>query len=152
MKAQNTWLQHTKYIPIQNLVENAKYEKCWYNFGKYFTECTILSLPFSSDLPKAEKSNILNEREHILSTVNQCIDNSLDPRKYNIFNLLKQDFEEISNIKNILTELGLTEEQYYNTLLISSDSDLQTDIRRASYVCFINNFLSEGLQAWEGQK
>ena len=86
-------------------------------------------MPFSSDLPKAEKSNILNEREHILSTVNQYIDNSLYPRKYNIFNHLKQDFEEISSIKNILTELGLTEEQYYNTLLISSDSDLQTDIR-----------------------
>ena len=108
MKAQNTWLQHTKYIPIQNLVENAKYEKCWYNFGKYFTECTILSLPFSNYLPKAEKSNILNEREHISSTVNQYIDNSLDPRKYNIFDLLQQNFEEISSIKNILTELGLT--------------------------------------------
>ena len=152
MKAQNTWLQHTKYIPIQNLVENVKYEKCWYNFGKYFTECTILSLPFSNDLPKAEKSNILNEREHISSTVNQYIDNSLDPRKYNIFNLLQQNFEEISSTKNILTELGLTEEQYYNTLLISSDSDLQTDIRRALYTCFINKFLSERLQTRQVQK
>ena len=103
-------------------------------------------MPFSNDLRKAEKSNILNEREHISATVNQYIDNSLDPRKYNIFNLLQQNFEEISSIKNILTDLGLTEEQYYNTLLISSDSDLQTDIRRASYTCFINKFLSEGLQ------
>ena len=109
-------------------------------------------MPFSNDLPKAEKSNILNEREHISLTVNQYIDNSLDPRKYNIFNLLQQNFEEISSTKNILTELGLTEEQYYNTLLISSDSDLQTDIRRASYTCFINKFLSERLQTRQVQK
>ena len=109
-------------------------------------------MPFSNDLPKAEESNILNEREHISSTVNQYIDNSLDPRKYNIFNLLQQNFEEISSTKNILTELGLTEEQYYNTLLISSDSDLQTDIRRASYTCFINKFLSERLQTRQVQK
>ena len=63
-----------------------KNEKCRYYFGKFFTERTIISLPLPSDLPEVEKSNILNEREHILSTVKQYIGNNLDPRKHNILN------------------------------------------------------------------
>ena len=56
-----------------------KNEECQYNSGKFFTEYTIISLPLPSDLPEAEKVNILNEREHILSTVKQHIHNNLDP-------------------------------------------------------------------------
>ena len=51
----------------------------------------MISLSLPSDLPEAENINILNEREHILS---------------------KKDFEKTTSIKNILAELGLTEEQY----------------------------------------
>ena len=86
-----------------------KNEKCRYHFGKFLTERTIISLPSPSDLPEAEKNNILNEREYILSTVKQYIDNNLDPRKYDILNPLKEDFEETPSIKSILTELGVTE-------------------------------------------
>ena len=43
-----------------------KNEKCRYHFGKFFTERTIISFPLPSDLPEAEKTNILNERELIL--------------------------------------------------------------------------------------
>ena len=58
-----------------------------------------------------------------MSTVKQYIDNNLDPRKPNILNPLKEDFEETLNIKSVLAELGLTENQYYNALSTSSDSD-----------------------------
>ena len=71
-------------------------------------------------------------KENILSTVKQYID-SLDLRKHSILNLL-EDFEETPSIKNILTELGLTEEQYYNPLSISSGSDFQIHIKRATNV------------------
>ena len=50
-----------------------KNEKCRYHFGKSFTESTIITLSLQSDLPEAEKDNILNEREHILSTVENNI-------------------------------------------------------------------------------
>ena len=38
-----------------------------------------MSLPLPSDLPEAEKNNIFNKRQHILSTVKQHIDNNVDP-------------------------------------------------------------------------
>ena len=56
-----------------------KNEKCRYVFGKFYIERTIISLPLPSDLPEAEKNNILNEREHILSTVKQYIDEKFRP-------------------------------------------------------------------------
>ena len=118
-------------------------------FWKIFAERTIIRLPLPSDLTEAEKNNILNEREHILSTVKQYIDNNLDPRKHNILSPLKEDFEETPSIKSILAELGLTENQYYNALSISSDSDFQIHIKRAPNARFVNNFFTEGLQAWK---
>ena len=93
-----------------------KNEKYRYHFGKFFTEPTIISLPSPSDLPEAGKNNILNER-----TIKQY--NSLDPRERNTLNPLKEDFEKTPSIKNILAQLGFTEDQYYNALSISSDSD-----------------------------
>ena len=64
-------------------------------------------------------------------------------------NLLEADFEETPSIKNILTELGLTEEQYYNPLAISSGSDFQIHIKRATNACFVNNIFAEGFQVWK---
>ena len=74
---------------------------------------------------------------------------NLDPRKHNILNPLNKDFEQTPSIKSILAELGLTEDQYYNTLSISSGSDFQIHINRAPNSCFVNNFFTEGLQAWK---
>ena len=74
---------------------------------------------------------------------------NLDPRKHNILNPLNKDFEETPSIKSILAELGLTEDQYYNALSISNDSDFQIHIKRAPNACFVNSILTEGLQAWK---
>ena len=84
-----------------------------------------------------------------MSTVKQHIDNNLDPGKHDILNPLKEDFEETPSIKSILAELGITEDQYYNALSISSDSDFQIHIKREPNACFVNNFFTEGLQAWK---
>ena len=64
-------------------------------------------------------------------------------------NPLKEDFEKTPSIKNILAKLGFTEDQCYNTLSISSDSDFQIHIKLVSNACFVNNFFTEGLQAWK---
>ena len=74
---------------------------------------------------------------------------NLEPRKHNILNPLKEDFEQTPSIKSILAELRLTEDQYYNTLSISSGPDFQIHIKRAPNSCFVNNFFTEGLQAWK---
>ena len=84
-----------------------------------------------------------------MSTVKQHIDNNLDPGKHDILNPLKEDFEETPSIKSIFAELGIAEDQYYNALSISSDSDFQVHIKREPNACFVNNFFTEGLQAWK---
>ena len=99
-----------------------KNERCRYHFGMFFTDRTIIALPLQEDLPEDLKNSILNERERILKTVKQYIDSNLDPRSKNILNPFKENFEDISSI-HILMELNITEEEYYNALSISSDSD-----------------------------
>ena len=46
-------------------------------------------------------------------------------------------------------EITITEEEYYNALSVSSDSDFQIHIKGDPNACFINNFFIEGLQAWK---
>ena len=95
------------------------------------------------------RNNILNERDRILGNVKEYIDNNLNPKKRNILNPLKENYEKVQNIPNILQELNLTEDQCYDALSISNDSDFQIHLKRQPNACFINNFLEEGLQAWQ---
>ena len=90
-----------------------KTEKFRYHIGKCFTERTIVSLPLPNHLPDPAKNNILNERERILLMVKNYIDTHLDPRKRNILHPHTENFEDIPCIQNILAELKLNEEQYY---------------------------------------
>ena len=126
-----------------------KNEKCRYHFGKFFTDRTIISLPLPNDLPDVQRINILNRREHILSAVKHYIDENLDPRKRNILNPLKENFEKLPSIPDILAELNISEEEYYNALSISNGSDFQIHIQRAPNACFVNNFFVEGLKSWK---
>ena len=126
-----------------------KNEKCRYHFGKCFTDHTIISIPLDSNLPEDVKNNILNERDRILRNVKEYTDNNLNPKKRNILNPLKENYEKVQNIANILKELNLTEDQCYDALSISNDSDFQIHLKRQPNACFINNFFEEGLQAWQ---
>ena len=64
-------------------------------------------------------------------------------------NPTKDDFEKVPEISEILAELSVTEKEYYSALSISSDSDFQIHLKKQPNACFINNFYSEGLQAWQ---
>ena len=100
-------------------------------------------------LPEDAKNIILNKREHIMTTVNQYIDSILYPRRKNIMNPFKENFEEVLSIQNILMELNITEVEYYNALSILWDSNFQVQIKPEPNACFINIFFTEGLQAWK---
>ena len=77
------------------------------------------SLNDKQDLPEDRKNSILNERERTLTTVKQYIDSNLDPRRKTILNPFKENFEKVPSIQNIVMELNITEEEYYNALSIS---------------------------------
>ena len=64
------------------------------------------------------ESILLNERDRVLGNVREYIDNNLNPKKRNILNLLKENYEKVPNIQYILKELNLTEDQYYDALIL----------------------------------
>ena len=70
-----------------------------------------------SDLSDEMKNSIVSERERILSKVKEYIDKDLDPKKRNILNPTKDDFEKVPKISKILAELSVTEKEYYNAIL-----------------------------------
>ena len=55
------------------------------------------------------KSDILSEREKILSKVKEYIDKNLDQKNRNILNPTKDDFEKVPKISEILAELNVTD-------------------------------------------
>ena len=73
-----------------------------------FLEKTQLLL-LSSDLSDETRNSFLIERERILSKVKEYIDKILDPKKRNILNPTKDDFEKVPEI---LAELNVTDREY----------------------------------------
>ena len=123
--------------------------ECRYNFGKFFTDCTIVSEPLPSNMSECEKQKILETRHSILNKVKDYIDCNLNPRKRNIIDPSKDDFDSPLSVKEILDQLNITEEQYYYALSISKDTDFQLHLKRPTNSCFVNNYFVEGLCAWE---
>ena len=73
-----------------------------------FLEKTQLLL-LSSDISDETRNSFLIERERILSKVKEYIDKILDPKKRNILNPTKDDFEKVPEI---LAELNVTDREY----------------------------------------
>ena len=55
----------------------------------------------------------------------------------------------VPTIPEILQQLNITPEDYYNALFISSDNDFQMHLKRQPNESFINNYFVEDLQAWK---
>ena len=126
-----------------------KNEICRFHFGKYFTDRTIIASPLSDELDEDTKNEILQKRKSILDKVKEYIDEYLFPRKHNVIDPSKANFEEPETIQQILHKLDLTEEVYYKALSISKDTDFDIYLRRPPNSCFVNNYFAEGLRAWE---
>jgi len=124
-----------------------KSQSCRYHFGKFFTEKTIIALPLDDNLPN--KDEILKMRKTILSLVKEYIDQNFDPRNNNILDPLKENYKEPKSIDEILNELGISKDTYYENLAISTDKGFQIHYKRSPAACFTNNYFEEGLLAWE---
>ena len=107
-----------------------KNEKCRYHFGKFFTDYTIISILLDGNLPEDVRNSNLNERDRILGNVKEYISNNLNPKKRNILNPLKENYEKVPNIPDILKGFNLTEDQYCDALSISNDSYFQIYLKR----------------------
>lgn len=115
---------------------------CRYNFGRFFTQRTIVACPISSKKTTEEQFNDLTERNNILSRVKTYINEYLDPSK--------QGYKGDSiSISDILNELNIVEKDYYHALSISSSTDYEIHLKRLPDSCFINNYNPYILKAWQ---
>ena len=113
---------------------------CRFNFGQFFTNRTIVAEPLSDELDEGARTNILERRTQILSSVKQKIDE--------IFNPSKIDYNTSLTDTDILKSIDITEEQYYWALSISPDSDFELHLKRPVDSCFINNYFVAGIKGF----
>lgn len=126
-----------------------KNKNCRYSFGKFFTDHTIIAEPLPDNISKEEEEIRLRERKNILEKVKLYIDTHLNPRYDNMLHPDEPNYNQPGTIEEILESLNITKEEYENALSISSDSGFQIHFRRFPNSCFINNYFTEGLMAWE---
>ena len=89
------------------------------------------------------------KRDAILCSAKKYIDENLNPKKQKILDRRKENFIMVPTISEILQQLNITPEDYYNASSISSDNDFQIRLKRQPNECFINSYFVEGLQAWK---
>ena len=113
---------------------------CRFNFGQFFTKRTIIAEPLDETMDEERKNNILDRRKEILSKVKQKIDEVLNPSKEN--------YEITATEKDILDSVGVTEDEYYWALSVSSDSDFDLHLKRQVDSRFTNNYFVAGIKGF----
>ena len=109
---------------------------CRFNFGQFFTKRTIVAEPLKEDLDEETKSNILDRRRQVLTSVKQKIDEGS--------NLSKPDNNSMVNEADIIKSTCITDDVYCGALSISPDSDFQLHPKSPVDSCFINNYFVAG--------
>ena len=87
-----------------------KYNKneCRFWYGRYFTENTIIAIPFDYKLTnEKKKQEVLTWINTLLKQVKSSIDNNLNPAKVNVIHPTKDNFSQPVSVKEILYEILL---------------------------------------------
>ena len=113
---------------------------CRFNFGQFLTNKTIIAEPIAENIDTEVKSNILNGRKEILSKVKQKINDELNPSKENYDGTITEN--------DIFNSAGVTEDEYYWALSISTDSNFDLHLKRPIDSCFINNYFVAGIKGF----
>lgn len=113
---------------------------CRFNFGHFFTKRTVVAEPLSDELDEEVKTDMLTRRNKILRLVKEEVDKVLNPDK--------SPYNPTKSEKEILSSLGITEEQYYRALSVSRDSEFDLHLKRPLDSCFINNYFVAGVKGF----
>ena len=77
------------------------------------------------------------------------IDINLNPAKANIIDPTTDNFTRPLSVQGVLDELEIYREDYYRTLSLSKDEDLELHLKREANLCFVNNYFDFSLKAWQ---
>ena len=135
------WLKLFKFIVTQKLAVIYKNSKCCFKFGRSFTDKTIIAITLQHTLNQVDKFGILNKRNNILGQVKKYTDNNLDPNS--------KSFSNDLSIQEILSSMGITDDDYYWSLSSSPDNDCEIHLKKSPGSCLVNNYNLVLLKAWE---
>ena len=91
--------------------------------------------------PSWYKFGILSKRNNILGQVKKYIDNNLDPNS--------KSFSNDLSVQEILSSMGITDDDYYWSLSSSPDNDCEIHLKKSPGSCLVNNYNLVLLKAWE---
>ena len=77
---------------------------CRFNFGKFFTNETVVSKPLADDIPDEQKVLVLKKRNEILCSVKEKINEKLDPSK--------PDYDSSTSAEDVLAMCKVSKEDY----------------------------------------
>ena len=83
---------------------------------------------------------MLENRRQILSLVKQKVDELLNPSISTYDSSLSED--------DIFSSIGVSKEEYYSALTISSDANYELHLNRSLNSCFVNNYFVAGLKGF----
>ena len=135
------WLTFTKNTLIPKLAGNIRTSNVDLTLVNFFTNKTIIAEPLPNDLGDELKQPILKKQKEILTSVKEKINTVLNPGK-------SEDYDPKLTETDIYSSLGITEEEYYNALSISPDSDYDLHLKRPLDSCFINNYFVAGIKGF----
>ena len=81
---------------------------CRFNFGKLFSEKTIISEPLSESIPSERRKQILSEKNEIITKVKSYINEHLNPSKKNFFDPVSENYVAPPSIDEILNSLEIS--------------------------------------------
>ena len=90
------------------------------------------TIPLQHTLNQVDKFGILSKRNYILGQVKKYIDNNLDPNS--------KSFSNDLSIQEILSGMGITEDDDYWALTISPGNDYEINLERSTGSCSANNY------------
>ena len=114
-----------------------------------FTEKTVIEKPLDSELANDEKKELLGWRKTLLKKVKKYIDDNLNPAKVNVIDPTKDNFTQPLSIQEILDELEIAKDDYYKSLSVLKDDNLELLLKRQPNSCFVNTYFDVGLKAWQ---
>ena len=135
------WLTFTKNTLIPKLAGNIRTSNVDLTLVNFFTNKTIIAEPLPNDLGDELKQPILKKQKEILTSVKEKINTVLNPGK-------SEDYDPKLTETDIFSSLGITEEEYYNALSISPDSEYDLHLKRPLDSCFINNYFVAGIKGF----
>ena len=100
-------------------------DECHFSYGWYFTEKTVIAKPVDCEFSKDTMQEVLRRRNTLLRQAKSYIDDNLCTAKVNFIAPTKYNFTQLLSIKEIWDQLKMFEDDYYRSLPISKDEDLE---------------------------